>query len=119
MRGEGQRPWARHARRPAQAAHAPWASFLRSSSSSALLLLLFLCLMPPIHAVSRSAVRAAPGRGALSRRLVAVAPRASLMRVAMATEAMPDLDGALFAVALGLATYASGYATEGYEPHKL
>jgi len=41
------------------------------------------------------------------------------MRVAMATEAMPDLDGALFAVALGLAAYASGYTTEGYEPHKL
>ena len=76
------------------------------------MLLLLLCLLhavAPIHALAhRPALR------------IVIPTRASrpLTRVAMVAE-MPDADGALFAVALGCAAYASGYATEGYEPHKL
>ena len=63
----------------------------------------------PIHAVAHhSALRVATPAGA---------SRPLLTRLAMVAE-MADADGALFAAALGCAAYASGYATEGYEPHK-
>ena len=41
------------------------------------------------------------------------------MAAMLAPDATLDVDAALFAIALAGAAYASGYATEGYEPHKL
>jgi len=37
----------------------------------------------------------------------------------MAADLPPDADSALWTLALALAAYCSGYATEGYEPHKV
>ena len=92
-----------------------------------LLVLLLWCRIVPLQAAATrlrlpatSTIPVARASAALSSQ---TGPHSTRPRVRMAAMLAPDdaldVDAGLFAIALAGAAYASGYATEGYEPHKL